>query len=59
MAALIAKDESHLTNLHYLDRGYESLDDKLLSLGANLERKKDALESLNFLSEQKHCEVLI
>ena len=59
MAALIAKDESHLTNLHYLDRGYETLDDKLLSLGANLERKKDPLESLNFLTEQKHCEVLI
>lgn len=38
MAALLAEEESTLSNLHYLDRGYERLTEKLLSLGAQLER---------------------
>ncbi len=38
MAALIAKEESQIKNLHFLDRGYESLDEKLTSLGAHIER---------------------
>ncbi len=38
MAALISNGESTLSNLHYLDRGYESLEDKLSALGANIER---------------------
>lgn len=38
LAALLAEEESTLYNLHYLDRGYERLTEKLLSLGAQLER---------------------
>ncbi|MCH9612033.1 MAG: UDP-N-acetylglucosamine 1-carboxyvinyltransferase 1 [Chlamydiia bacterium] len=39
MAALVAEGTSHIHNLQYLDRGYEELDQKLLSLGAKIERK--------------------
>lgn len=38
MAALLAPEESTLTGLPYLDRGYENLEGKLQSLGANIER---------------------
>ncbi len=38
MAALLAPEESTLTGLPYLDRGYENLEEKLQSLGANIER---------------------
>ena len=38
IAALIAKGESTLTNLHFLDRGYAHIDQKLQQLGANIER---------------------
>ncbi|NGX45418.1 MAG: UDP-N-acetylglucosamine 1-carboxyvinyltransferase 1 [Chlamydiae bacterium] len=37
MAALIAPDESLLTGLHFLDRGYEKFSEKLSGLGANIE----------------------
>jgi UDP-N-acetylglucosamine 1-carboxyvinyltransferase len=40
MAAMIAKDTSHITGLPFLDRGYENLDQKLLSLGAEIQRKQ-------------------
>ncbi len=39
MAALLAPEESTLTGLPYLDRGYENLEGKLQALGANIERK--------------------
>ncbi|WP_316355955.1 UDP-N-acetylglucosamine 1-carboxyvinyltransferase [Candidatus Neptunichlamydia sp. REUL1] len=38
MAALLAPEESSLAGLPYLDRGYENLEGKLQSLGANIER---------------------
>ncbi len=38
MAALIGEGESIISNLHYLDRGYESIEEKLTLLGANIER---------------------
>ncbi|NGX45917.1 MAG: UDP-N-acetylglucosamine 1-carboxyvinyltransferase 1 [Chlamydiae bacterium] len=41
MAALIAPDESVLTGLHFLDRGYENLTEKLSALGANVARTKE------------------
>lgn len=40
MASLIAHDESELTGLQFLDRGYENLVPKLMALGADVERKK-------------------
>jgi len=40
MAALTAEGTSVISNLHYLDRGYEALDQTLSSLGANIKRIK-------------------
>lgn len=38
LAALIAEGESHISGLHYIDRGYENLTEKLSSVGAQVER---------------------
>lgn len=39
LAALIAKEESTISGIHYLDRGYEDLTQKLASLGACIKRE--------------------
>jgi len=41
MAAALAKEESIISGLTYLDRGYEKLDDKLMTLGADVTRTTD------------------
>ena len=41
LAALTAKGSTHITRLYHIDRGYEHIDEKLLLLGANVERVKD------------------
>lgn len=46
MAALIAKGESRIHNLHFLDRGYENLDTKLAELGAKIVRETSDKDSL-------------
>ena len=38
LAALIAEEESTISGLHYIDRGYENLTEKLQALGAQVER---------------------
>lgn len=38
IAALIADGETEISNIRYIDRGYETLDKKLKSLGADIER---------------------
>lgn len=38
LAALIAKGESKIENLQYLDRGYEEITEKLANLGASIQR---------------------
>ncbi len=40
LAALAAKGESRIRGLQHLDRGYEDMEEKLLSLGARIERRK-------------------
>jgi UDP-N-acetylglucosamine 1-carboxyvinyltransferase len=40
LAALLAPDESLISGVHYLDRGYEKLVEKLSSLGADIIREK-------------------
>jgi len=40
LAALCAEEESTISGLHYLDRGYENLTEKLSSLGAQIKRVK-------------------
>lgn len=47
LASLVAPDESTLSGLPYLDRGYEHLEDKLTALGAEITRHTDTpLEKL-------------
>ncbi len=50
LAALIAQGESTLSNVHFLDRGYENLCAKLTSLGADISRTKPALDPLKKLT---------
>lgn len=38
IAALIAEGETEISNINYIDRGYERLSEKLKSLGADIER---------------------
>ncbi|MDD4351913.1 MAG: UDP-N-acetylglucosamine 1-carboxyvinyltransferase [Candidatus Gracilibacteria bacterium] len=39
VAALLAAGSTEISNINYIDRGYERLDEKLLALGAKIERK--------------------
>ena len=39
LAALIADGSTEISNIDYIDRGYEQLDEKLRSLGAKIVRK--------------------
>jgi len=41
LAGLIASGETTITEAHHLDRGYENLEKKLISLGADIERIKE------------------
>lgn len=41
LAALAAKGESTLTGIEHIDRGYENFENRLNSLGANIERIKE------------------
>ncbi|PIS14533.1 UDP-N-acetylglucosamine 1-carboxyvinyltransferase [Candidatus Shapirobacteria bacterium CG09_land_8_20_14_0_10_39_12] len=41
LASLIAEGESELTGVEHVDRGYENLDGRLCSLGANIKRIKN------------------
>ena len=40
LAALAAKGESEVSRVYHLDRGYDKLDEKLISLGARIRRRK-------------------
>jgi UDP-N-acetylglucosamine 1-carboxyvinyltransferase len=39
IAALATKGETEISNIDYIDRGYEKIDEKLKKLGANIQRK--------------------
>jgi UDP-N-acetylglucosamine 1-carboxyvinyltransferase len=41
IAALIAEGETELSNVHYLDRGYENIVEKFSKLGADIRRMSD------------------
>ena len=41
VAALMAEGTSVVRNIHYIDRGYEHLTEKLTALGANIERVEE------------------
>ncbi|OGN58798.1 MAG: UDP-N-acetylglucosamine 1-carboxyvinyltransferase [Chlamydiae bacterium RIFCSPHIGHO2_02_FULL_49_29] len=51
LAALIAEGKTRLSNVHFLDRGYERLKEKLSALGAQVSRATPGL-SLKTLSEK-------
>lgn len=53
MAALIPKEKSVIKGLSFLDRGYENLDQKLLSLGADISRKSLKEKSSKAAEEQE------
>ena len=38
IAALIAEGKTEISNINYIDRGYERLSEKLKSLGADIEK---------------------
>lgn len=40
LAAMAAEGETEISNIYYIDRGYERLDEKLNSIGAKIERLK-------------------
>ena len=41
IAALAAENETRISRIYHLDRGYEALDRKLAQLGADVERVKE------------------
>lgn len=41
IAALTAEGQSRINNIHYVDRGYEYLEEKLKALGADIKRVED------------------
>jgi UDP-N-acetylglucosamine 1-carboxyvinyltransferase len=41
IAALCAEGQSEIRNIEQIDRGYERIDEKLLSLGARIKRMND------------------
>ncbi len=41
LAALVAKGETNIHRIYHLDRGYERLEEKFISLGANIKRLKE------------------
>ncbi len=46
IAALMAEGHSHIESLNHIDRGYELLESKLKSIGANVVRYNDNADSL-------------
>jgi len=41
LSALTAKGSTEISRLYHIDRGYEHIDEKLLQLGANVERVRE------------------
>ena len=40
VAGLLAKGETTLKNIYQIDRGYEKIEERLQSLGANIQRRE-------------------
>jgi len=41
LSALTAKGNTNISRVYHIDRGYEHIDDKLIDLGAQIERVPD------------------
>lgn len=46
LAGLVAEGETVVKNVHFIDRGYESIEDSLASLGADIQRVKSENEPI-------------
>ena len=55
MAALLAKEESIVSGLQFIERGYESLVEKLLILGVDV--KKESVSAPTADEEEDICEL--
>lgn len=44
LAGLVAKGETRVNRVYHIDRGYEKIENKLLALGADIERVNDSSE---------------
>ena len=51
LAALLCEDSCIIKNLHFIDRGYENIEGKLSSLGANIKRSKDKTSKTGLLKD--------
>ena len=38
IAAMTSNGESHLSRIYHIDRGYENIEEKLISIGAKINR---------------------
>ncbi len=54
MAALLCEDSCIIKNLHFIDRGYENIEKKLTSVGANIERINTVPEKTSLLKSLLH-----
>ncbi len=43
LAGLVAKGETHISRIYHLDRGYENIEKKLLTAGADIKRDQETL----------------
>ena len=58
LAALIAPEESIITNIHFLDRGYEHLVEKLSGVGAHISRERKTKEVKEKIASMQTASVL-
>jgi UDP-N-acetylglucosamine 1-carboxyvinyltransferase len=60
IAALVAKGTTTIRNVHYIDRGYQNVTQKLQQLSANITRNLDSTEVISFpcIEAAKKVEVL-
>ena len=41
MAAMVAKGQTRINRIYHIDRGYERFEEKLIAIGADIERRND------------------
>ena len=56
IAALAAEGETEISNIKYIDRGYEKMEDKLLALGAHIERVDNPNRTKSGLGHADHSD---
>jgi UDP-N-acetylglucosamine 1-carboxyvinyltransferase len=59
LAGLVAEGTTIMTNIHHFDRGYDNLDEKLIKLGASIERFTEATDMLDAITPMNRTESTI